>query len=200
MRAPLALTMGEPAGIGGEITLRAWYARREAGIPPFFTLADPNELQRLAETLGLKVPVRRITGAPEAASCFEDGLPVLPITLARPVLPGTPDIANESAVLEAITMAVSLVRAGQASALVTNPIQKESLYAAGYRHPGHTEFLAELVGGVRPVMMLACPGLRVVPVTIHLALREAVAALRREDIVACGRITAEALTRHFGVS
>jgi len=199
MIRPIALTMGEPAGIGGEITLKAWLRRAE-GVPPFFAIDDPDRLGRLAETLGWTVPVRAVAGPEEAAACFGEALGVLPRRLAHPVLMGRPDPANARAVIAAIVSAVELARAGRAAAVVTNPIQKETLYTAGFRHPGHTEFLEELAGNdAKAIMMLACPGLRVVPVTVHLALRDAVQRLKTEAIVAAGRITARALMSDFGL-
>jgi 4-hydroxythreonine-4-phosphate dehydrogenase len=200
MMAPLALTMGEPAGIGGEITLLAWLRRRDAGLPAFFALDDPERLRRLAGGLGWNVPLRIIAAPREAAAAFAEALPVLPLPLPRPAQPGRPDPANAGAVIEAIRAGAALVAAGDAAALVTNPIQKETLYAAGFKHPGHTEFLGELAGGAVPIMMLACPELRVVPVTVHLALREALAALSTERIVTAGRIAAAALKRDFAVA
>ena len=200
MTLPLALTMGEPAGIGGELTLLAWLKRGKEGLPPFFALDDPARLERLAAALGWTVPLRVIAEPAEAVAVFPEALPVLPVALATRVTPGRPDPSNAPAVLCAITTAVSLIKAQRAAALVTNPIQKKVLYSAGFRHAGHTEFLAELAGGAAPVMMLVCPGLRVVPVTIHLPLREAVAALSSEKIVAAGRITAAGLARDFATS
>ncbi len=200
MIAPIALTMGEPAGIGGEITLKAWLRRGE-GVPPFFAIDDPDRLSRLATTLGWDVPMHAVAGPEEAAQCFGDALGVLPRRIAHPVLMGRPDPANARAVTGAIVAAVELVRAGRAAAVVTNPIQKETLYAAGFRHPGHTEFLEELAGNdVKAIMMLACPELRVVPVTVHVALKDAVQRLTREAIVTAGRITARALTSDFGIA
>ncbi|HUK07295.1 MAG TPA: 4-hydroxythreonine-4-phosphate dehydrogenase PdxA [Stellaceae bacterium] len=199
MTSPIALTMGEPAGIGGEITLTAWM-RRADGVPPFFAIDDPERLQRLATMLGLDVPLQAVAGPEEAAQCFPDALGVLPRRLAHPVLLGRPDPANARAVIGAIVTAVELVRNGRAAAMVTNPIQKETLYTAGFRHPGHTEFLEELAGGdSRAVMMLVCPGLRVVPVTVHLALKEAIATLTTGDIIVAGRTTARALNSDFGI-
>jgi len=200
MTAPIALTMGEPAGIGGEITLMAWLRRGE-GVPPFFAIDDPERLQRLATMLGFSVALRAVAGPEEAAQCFPEALGVLPRRLAHPVLLGRPDPANARAVIGAIVSAVELVRSGRACAMVTNPIQKEALYAAGFRHPGHTEFLEELAGAdSKAIMMLACPGLRVVPVTVHVALKEAVAALREQDIVIAGRTVSRALTTDFGIA
>lgn len=200
-RLPLAVTMGEPAGIGGEIVLKAWAERRNTGVPPFVVLDDPDRLTRLATLIGLEVPVRAVAGPEEAGAVFDSALPVLPLVLAAPVEPGRPDPANGAAVIAGIDRAVELVRAGRASAVVTNPIQKSALYAAGFRHPGHTEYLAHLAGMTEePVMMLAGGGLRVVPVTIHVSVRQAVEMLTAEAIVHCGRVTAAALARDFGIA
>jgi 4-hydroxythreonine-4-phosphate dehydrogenase len=201
---PLALTMGEPAGIGGDVTLKAWSRRAEGG-PVFFVLDDPERLRKLAARLGLSVPVAEIADATEAAARFADALPVLPQSLAAPVEPGHPDPANAPAVGEAIRRAVDLALAGRVAGVVTNPIHKDVMYRGGFAFPGHTEFLASLMAdrlaeaGGREVMMLACPGLRVVPVTIHVPLAEVSRRLRREDIVAIGRITAHALAADFGI-
>ncbi len=196
---PIALTMGEPAGIGGDIALAAWLGREQAGLPTFFVIDDAHRLTLLAQRLGLPVPVRPI-GEPEAAAeHFGQALPVLHRPLAAPVRSGLPDRANAPAVIAAIEQAVRLVQSRRAAAVVTNPIHKKVLYDAGFGFPGHTEFLAELAGQHRVVMMLASPQLRVVPVTIHVPLRTVVESLKSADIVAAGRIAAEALTRDFGI-
>ncbi len=200
MSAPLALTIGEPAGVGGEITLKAWLQRDEAGLRPFFLLDDPERLARLAARFGWPVPIQAIAAPEEAAKIFGRALPVLAIALPRTVEPGKPDPANAPAVIGAIAKAVDLVKQGRAAALVTNPIQKATLYAAGFSHPGHTEYLAELAGGVTPVMMLLARDLRVVPVIVHHPLAESIRMLRTETIVTAGRITAEALRRDFGIA
>jgi 4-hydroxythreonine-4-phosphate dehydrogenase len=198
MSLALALTMGEPAGIGGEIAMRAWLARRKQRIPPFFLIDDQDRLGRLAARLEWTVPL--VSATPETAErLFAQALPVLPLTLPRPVETGKPDPANAAAVVESIRQGAALTQAGRAAALVTNPIQKETLYAAGFPHPGHTEFLAAL-GGTPVAMMLVCSGLRVVPVTIHQPLREAIAALTVERIVAAGRIAAASLRRDFAIA
>ncbi len=199
---PLALTMGEPAGIGGEIAFKAWLRRQS--VPAFFAIDDPERLARLAAELRLDVPIKTISDPAEAAPAYAAALPVLAHPLAAQVAPGRPDAANAEAVLAAIERAVELALAGRAGAVVTNPIHKETLYEAGFRHPGHTEYLAELTSastGVKttPVMMLACAELKVVPVTMHLPLGDAIAALTGERIVACARITAQALVTDFGV-
>ncbi len=200
MSKPLALTPGEPAGIGGEITLKAWLSRAETAVTSFFLLDDPARVMQLAVTLGLDVPVRTIAGPAEAAAAFPEALPVLPLEWPCPAVPGKPDSGNAGMIIDAIRTATELVQQGYAAAIVTNPIQKETLYASGFCYPGHTEFLADLAGGVTPIMMLLCPGLRVVPVTVHQPLAEAVARLRTDDIVTAGRITAAALRRDFGIA
>ena len=200
-RAPLAVTMGEPAGIGGEIALAAWRTRNAQAVPPFFLFDDPRRLEALARHLEWDLPIRAIDGPDQATEVFPEAVPVLPIRLPAPVTPGRVEPANSARVVDSIREAVAIVQAGQARALVTNPIKKSTLYKAGFSHPGHTEFLATLAGSrVAPVMMLACPELRVVPVTVHLSLRDAVAALRIDDIVHCATVTADALRRDFGIA
>ena len=196
---PLALTMGEPAGIGGEITLKAWNARTpETG--PFFCLGDPAWLAEGGRALGLDIPIAVISQPSEAADIFPRALPVLPETLAVPAIPGHPDPANAPAVINAIARAARLALAGDVAGVVTNPIHKKVLADSGFTHHGHTEFLGELCGNIQPIMMLACPGLRVVPVTVHLALRDAIGALSMDAIVTAATITAKALTADFAIT
>ena len=200
MPLPLALTMGEPAGIGGEIALKAWLGRGR-GVPAFYLIDDPDRLASLAAALGWPVPVRQIATPAEAPSVFGEALPVAPIGAALRGRAGHPDPADAAAIVGAIDAAVADVRNGRAAALVTNPIHKDSLYRAGFPHPGHTEYLAALAGAdSTPVMMLACPEVRVVPVTIHLALRRAAESLTTAAIVTAGRVTAAALRRDFAVA
>ena len=196
---PLALTMGEPAGVGGEITLKAWRAEKASG-NTFYVIDDLERLSAMAEALGLDIPVSPITEAEEAPALFPRALPVLSQPLTRPVQPGRPDAANAGAVLDSIRLAVAAAMAGEAAAVVTNPIHKKVLVDAGFRHPGHTEFLGELTGTEKPVMMLACPDLRVVPVTVHAPLATAIGRLTTGTIVTAARITAEALHRDFGIA
>ena len=179
--------MGDPAGIGPEIAAKAWHALRHEG-PAFVLIADP-------ACLPSGVPVTA------EAAAFADALPLIPLTLAAGVEAGRPDTANAGATIASIAQAVGLAQSGAAGGVVTNPIAKSVLMDAGFPHPGHTEFLAELTGCAgREVMMLASPMLRVVPVTIHLSLRAALEALSIEAIVAAARTTAAALTRDFGVA
>ncbi len=197
MQKPLALTMGDPAGIGGELTLKAWLARRTSR--PFVALDDPDRLAGIAERLGLDVQIRPVNAFDAAGAIFPNALPVLPIKLgARPVF-GTPDPANAPAVIASIEQSVRLVQAGLAAAVVTNPIHKSTLTGAGFAYPGHTEFLAALTGAPTPVMMLASPDLRVVPVTVHASLRRMLAMITVERIVVVARITAAALQRDWGI-
>ena len=188
----LALTMGEPAGIGGEIALGAWRALRASG--PAFVLVDD------AERFGA-APVRRVASPEEAGAVFGSALPVLHRPLPRRPVPGKPDPANAPAVIAAIDEAVALARAGRVAGVVTNPIQKSALYAAGFAHPGHTEYLGTLAGlpGIPPVMLLASPELRVVPVTVHEPLARAIARLMPAMIVETASATAAALRRDFGI-
>lgn len=197
---PIALTMGEPAGIGGEITLKAWLDHDRA-LSPFFVIDDARRLDRLSRRLGFDVPVAAIGSPDEAMTCFPEALPVLDRPLAVESVPGSPDAANAAAVVASVETAVTLVRDGHAAAVVTNPIHKRVLYDAGFSFPGHTEFLAHLAGlQGPPVMMLAGPSLRVVLVTIHVPLAEAVATVDADAIVTAGRITAAALATDFGIA
>ena len=189
---PLALTMGEPAGIGAEIAAKAWRTVHRAG-PAFFLIGDPAQIQG--------VPIAEIDAPEQAAAAFATHLPVLKLALPAPVTPGRLDPRNAPAVIASIEQAVALAKIGRAGAVVTNPIQKSVLTAIGFPHPGHTEFLGALAGlGRPPVMLLACPGLRVVPVTVHLALRDAIRQLDAARIIEHGEIVAEALRRDFGIA
>ncbi|MBV8738938.1 MAG: 4-hydroxythreonine-4-phosphate dehydrogenase PdxA [Alphaproteobacteria bacterium] len=199
MPLPLAVTMGEPAGIGGEIVLKAWLARAD-GLPAFYMRDDPERLAELAMRLEWPVPVRPIAAPSEAVGVFPAALPVVPLDRSPRGRSGQPDPTDAPAIIASIDAAVADVRGGHAAAVVTNPIHKDGLYRAGFHHPGHTEYLAELAGGgLTPVMMLVCPELRVVPVTIHLPLRRAIDSLSFDAIVTTGRITATALRAEFGI-
>jgi 4-hydroxythreonine-4-phosphate dehydrogenase len=203
MAKPLALTSGEPAGIGPDITIKAWLRRNELKLPPFYLLGDRDFLGNRAKALGLKVEFAEVRPE-DAFSAFADALPVVTTGNVATAQPGQPDHTSAEAAMASIRHAVDDVVAGRASAVVTNPIAKSVLYRAGFRHPGHTEFLAELAasGGhtPQPVMMLWSPVLAVVPVTIHLALRDAIDRLSRELIVTTVRIVAAALQARFGLA
>jgi 4-hydroxythreonine-4-phosphate dehydrogenase len=197
---PLALTMGDPAGIGGELSLKAWLALRATDLT-FVALDDPVRLERLARDLGLAVPVRVVATTAEAQQEFRSALPVLPVPLAAIPMPGRPDPANAKAVIASIEQATKLAVSGDAGAVVTNPINKAALYQAGFAYPGHTEYLADLTGATgQQIMMLASPMLRVVPVTVHASLRDSIAMLTTDMIVAAARTTAAALRHDFGIA
>lgn len=198
---PVAVTMGEPAGVGGEIALLAWLNHTEDGTPSFLTIDDPDRLRALAEHIGIDAPVHSIEDAADAAAVFSDALPVLPLGQKVPLAPGRPAQDTAAAVIRSIDSAVDLAVDGRACAVVTNPIHKASLYETGFQYPGHTEYLADRAGlKTAPVMMLACPALRVVPTTIHVSLAEAVDTLSTTQIVHCGRLTAASLQRDFGIA
>jgi 4-hydroxythreonine-4-phosphate dehydrogenase len=197
---PLAVTMGDPAGIGGEISLRAWRALR-SGPRCFVVLDDPDRLAKLARAIHCDVSVRVVDDAGTAGHVFHEALPVLPERLATPAVPGRPDKANARAVIASIERATDLALHGVVGGVVTNPINKAALYDIGFQYPGHTEFIAALTGVPgEQVMMLAGPSLRVVPVTVHVSLRDALATLTTEKIVATARTTAAALRRDFGIT
>jgi 4-hydroxythreonine-4-phosphate dehydrogenase len=192
--------MGDPAGVGGELTLRAWLALR-GGPLSFVALDDPVRLDLLAQAMGLRVPVCTVASAAEAVSVFPSALPVLAMHLDTRPVPGRPDPANAKAVIGSIERATKLALAGEAAGVVTNPINKAALYRSGFAYPGHTEFLASLTGATgQQIMMLASPMLRVVPVTVHASLRDSIAMLTTEMIVAASRTTAKALRREFGIA
>lgn len=197
---PLCLSMGEPAGIGGEIALKAWLARRKSKAAPFFAIDDPDRLRAIAKAIGAEVPIVSIEAPAQTASSFAAGLPVISLSRSVSAVPGRPDPANAPTVVESLERGYKFVMDGAASALVTNPIQKSALYAAGFKFPGHTEFLASLAGVALPVMMLVIEGLRVVPVTVHESLRAAIDGLSADAIVAKARIAARELQTRFGIA
>lgn len=200
---PLALTLGDPAGIGPDITLLAWKARTRESIPPFVLLGDAAVLADRAAALGLSVPLREVADASDAIGIFADALPVLPVPVAGAVIAGRPDQAAMPAVQQSIMRAVSLAQQGAARAVVTNPISKATLYRAGFAFPGHTEYLAALAAKdglpLHPVMMLAAGTLKVVPVTIHIPLKDVPRALTKDLILATIETTAKDLGRFFGI-
>ncbi len=198
IHAPLAITMGEPAGIGAEITLKAWLIRNELRLPAFYLIADPAQAARDAKSQ--KVPLVEISNPEDALEHFERGLPILPQPLEEQVKPGQPSPANAAPVLTSIERAVNACLSGTAAAVVTPPIHKATLYRAGFGYPGHTEYLAALCRITSPpVMMLSCPELRTVPVTVHQSLRNAISDLTTDLILETARTTAASLERWFGL-
>ena len=202
---PLALTMGEPGGVGLRLALMAWRRLHRAG-PAFCLLADPALLKARTARCGLAdAPLREVADIGRAATVFCDALPVLPLTGFEnvPDRPGEARPDTAAAVLAAIDMAVELTLSGAAAGIVTLPIQKEALYAAGFSHEGHTDYLAALARqaghDAMPVMMLTAAGLRTVPVTVHVALKDVPGRLDANAIVSQGRVLASDLTRFFGI-
>ena len=199
--AVLAVTMGDPAGIGGELTLRAWLDRERRASPVFMAIDNPERLRALAADLGWQVPVREIQSPADAAACFGQALPVLPTELPVRATPGKPDARNATAVVQSIDTAVSLARSGLCAGIVTQPIHKSTLYGVGFAFPGHTEYLAHLTHSAEPsIMMLVGGGLRVVPVTIHEPLATAISRLNAEMVETIAVRVAKALREDFAIA
>jgi 4-hydroxythreonine-4-phosphate dehydrogenase len=201
---PLALTMGEPAGIAPEITAAAWRVLAATG-PAFVLVGDAALIRDRARALGHDIAVAEIATIAEAATAFRHALPVLPCPLATSAPPpGHPDPGHAAAVIRSIDEAVKLALAGAVAGIVTNPIQKETLYAAGFRHEGHTDYLADLAARAghpaEPVMMLSVGALRSVPVTVHIPLKDVPARLSQAAIERQARVLAAALKQRFGIA
>ncbi len=191
MIAPIALSCGEPAGIGPEIAAKAWAALRDTC--PFFYIGDASHLPD-------GTPITRIADPSEATSASASALPVLHFDFPAPNRPGHPDPANALSVIDSIEKGVELVSSGAATALCTAPIHKKALIdGAGFAFPGHTEFLAALAGRSRVVMMLASEQLRVVPATIHIPLSQVPSALTPDVLRETIEITAQGLRTQFGI-
>ncbi len=200
---PLALTLGDPAGIGPEIVVKAWRALRETG-PAFFVIGDAQSVAS-APTTGAGV-VRTISSPDEAAAAFATAIPVLDLPLRAPVVVGQPTPDAAAAIIRWIETAVGLALSGTVAGVVTAPISKAPLYAAGFRFPGHTEFLGELTaaasfdGARGPIMMLTAADLRVTLVTVHTPISQVAGQLSVQSIVNAGLVTAQALRRDFGIA
>jgi 4-hydroxythreonine-4-phosphate dehydrogenase len=200
---PLAVSMGDPAGVGPEIVVKAWAQKR---LPAFFAIGDPGIYERAFVQLGMAPAVSVIQAASAAAGAFAESLPVLAMPLAARETPGRPESANAPAVIEAIRRGAALCLAGEAAALVTCPIAKAVLYEAGFAAPGHTEFIADLTahapmtGPRGPVMMLAGGTLKVALATVHMPLRRAAESLNTHDIVRVATVTDAALRQDFAIA
>lgn len=199
---PIAVTMGDPAGIGPEITVDAWGHSHES-LPPFFVIGDPQVYAPLAIEMGLP-PVMVISEPADALEVFANGLPILPLPLTNPAVPGQPDSDNAAPILQSIKMAVRLCAQGDVRGMVTNPISKIVLYDAGFSHAGHTEYLGELgrkyfpqADHPDPVMLLCGGGLRVALVTIHVALKDVPGQITRSRVEATARTLHRALQTDF---
>lgn len=207
---PIALTMGDPAGIGPDITLAAWQRRHNRALPPFVLYANAEETEKRARRLGLDIPIERITHPSSAPEAFQTALPVIDLPLAVTVTPGTPSPENAAAVICAIDQAVDETIHARTAAVVTNPISKTTLYGAGFTAPGHTEYLAQLAARAgaaanpnaappTPVMMLVGADLRVVPATIHIPLADVPDAITQDLITTTANIMAHALEHEFAL-
>ncbi len=195
---PLALTLGEPAGIGPDLTLKLWTERSARRLPPFFLIADPAFVAARAQALSLDVPLAEC--APEEATGrFAEALPLVRSGTMATALPGKPDGASAAAARASIDIAVQLAQQGKAAAVVTNPIAKHVMQAGGFAFPGHTEYLAHLSGAPLPVMVIWSEELAVIPVTIHMPLRDVPAALTSELIVETARIAARDYRHRFRI-
>lgn len=197
---PLALSLGDPAGVGPEIVAKAWAELKNNG-PAFMVVGDAQSLRAVSGA----PPVRVVTGPKQAAGVFGEAIPVLDLPLQSPVVAGQPNSAHAAAIIRWIETGVGLALSGQVGGLVTAPIAKAPLYEAGFKFPGHTEFLAELTAGAPldgprgPVMMLTAGDLRVSLVTVHTPIAAVPAALDFERIVEVARVTAQALKDDFGI-
>ncbi|MBB3235226.1 4-hydroxythreonine-4-phosphate dehydrogenase [Phyllobacterium endophyticum] len=204
VNAALAVSSGDPSGIGPDIALAAWALRKRTHMPAFFLVADAEVMASRAKQLCVNVPMQ-IATPEEAAAVFGEALPIVPLDNRQSDQPGKPLAENAAGTIEAIEQAVALTLSGRARAVVTCPIAKKPLYEAGFKFPGHTEFLAHLASKhlghpVTPVMMLAGPKLRAVPVTIHIALNKVAVVLDTATILTVCRITAHALKNEFGIA
>jgi 4-hydroxythreonine-4-phosphate dehydrogenase len=194
---PLAVSLGDPAGIGPEVIGKCWDHRGVFCLPPFVAVGDPRSLSAVWDG-----PIVMIDNPQEVDSAFDVGLPLWPISAAQADMPGSPSVAGAHCSLDALELAVGLARSGTASGVVTGPVSKQQLYGIGFAHPGQTEFVAERCG-VSPLnvaMMLAGPTLRTVPVTTHMPLSEVPGVLTSALIEARGRAALRGLQRSFGIA
>lgn len=194
--APIAVTLGDPAGIGPETVAKAWAVREAQGLSPFFAVGDLRAIRKVWTG-----PIAAIDTPDEALAQFDAALPCLHLEAGEEPVPGEPAVDGARSALHALEVGIGLAKSGSAAALVTGPVGKTQLYGVGFTHPGQTEFIAERCGISRDnaVMMLAGPGLRVVPVTIHIPLAQVPAALSADLIKARGIVTARGLQRLFGI-
>lgn len=194
---PLAVSLGDPAGIGPEVIAKCWDNRSAFALPPFVAIGDPRALSAVWDG-----PIEVVSGPAEADAAFDHALPLIQIHAAQADLPGHPSVSGAHCSLDCLEIAVGLARSGSASAVVTGPVAKEQLYAIGFAHPGQTEFVAERCG-VSPgnvAMMLAGPTLRTVPVTTHVPLAEVRDKLTSALIESRGRAVLRGLQRNFGIA
>ena len=196
LQAPLAVSLGDPAGIGPEVIAKCWDNRDAFGLPPFVAIGDPRSVAAVWDG-----PIEIVDDPRQADAAFDYGLPLIQLNAPEADMPGRPSVAGAHTSLDSLEIAVGLARSGSAAAVVTGPVAKEQLYAIGFQHPGQTEFVAERCG-VSPgnvVMMLAGPTLRTVPVTTHLPLAAVRSHLSAALIESRGRAALRGLQRNFGI-
>src|SRR5579884_1339168 len=195
--APLAVSLGDPAGIGPEVIAKCWDNRDSFALPPFVAIGDPRSLAAIWDG-----PIELVEDPRQADTAFDYGLPLIQLNAPQADVPGHPSVAGAHTSLDSLEIAVGLARSGSASAVVTGPVAKEQLYAIGFQHPGQTEFVAERCGvaSSNVVMMLAGPTLRTVPVTTHLPLSEVPGNLSAALIESRGRAALRGLQRNFGIA
>ena len=193
---PIAVSLGDPAGIGPEVIAKCWDHRSEFELPPFVMIGDPRAVEGVWDG-----PIAPIDDPRDASDAFDIGLPVIQLLSQETDIPGHPSVAGAHCSLDSLELAVGLARSGSASAVVTGPVAKEQLYKIGFAHPGQTEFVAERCGvsSANVAMMLAGPTLRTVPVTTHLALANVPSALSSGLIESRARATLRGLQRNFGI-
>ena len=194
---PLAISLGDPAGIGPEVIAKCWDNRESFALPSFVAIGDPRSVAAVWDG-----PIELVDDPRQADAAFDYGLPLILINTPSPDQLGHPSVAGAHTSLDSLEIAVGLARSGSASGVVTGPVAKEQLYAIGFQHPGQTEFVAERCG-ISPgnvVMMLAGPTLRTVPVTTHLALADVPSQLSSGLIESRARATLRGLQRSFGIA
>ena len=193
---PLAVALGDPAGVGPEIAAKAWERRAAERLHPFFVVGDVRSIEAV-----WRGPIARISAPEDALGTFGEALPLIQLEDAGEIVPGKPNVAGARCSLDSLELAVGLARSGAACGLVTGPVSKAQLYSIGFAHPGQTEFVAERCGIAREnaVMMLAGPTLRTVPITTHVPLREVSSLISPELILSRARTTERGLARDFGI-
>jgi 4-hydroxythreonine-4-phosphate dehydrogenase len=203
--SPLVITQGDPAGVGPELVLDLWARRAELGLPPFAFIGSFEAMQRRIAQTGHAIPLARIGAPADALACFDTALPVIDHGLPAEVKAGQPDAGTAAGTIEAIRVAAAFVLTGEAAAMVTNPIAKSVLYSVGFKWPGHTEYLAALAkqdGASEPfpVMLIWSEALAVVPVTIHIPLKDVARRLTADLIIRTGVIVDRAYRDWFGIA
>ena len=195
--APLAVSIGDPAGVGPEVIAKAWAIRAAHRLPAFFAIGDRRSVEAVWGG-----PIGLITHPSEAIGLFDKALPLLQLDDPGNIEPGAPNLAGARCALDSVEMAVGLARSGAASGLVTGPVAKSQLYAIGFRHPGQTEFVAERCGVATEnvAMMMVGPDLRTVPITIHRPLARIVEGLTMDLILSRARVVVRGLIRDFGIA